>query len=400
LSQTTTRNSLEAIEGTDQWLTAYTNIHTNMETIDAAIAKCKWDATAAPGVGDDSADGYVIGSKWWDITNHKLYECEDNSAGAAVWRQLYPAIVIGTKEVDETDVANGKILKYSSVSGKLEYEVDNDTTDHGSLTGLSDDDHTIYVKNSEYSAKGKILIGTGTGTFSALTVGSNDYILTADSAQSTGVKWAAPAATGTAFWTTVPGTPTRVSDTQFTITDTSNANKYDKVFSKGVILQWTESGTYNTAMISSSSYGSNTVTINIVGDSLTAGFANMKYCIHRAMMKEWIIPGTLATGTSMGRAHFAECAMIKLSVDARVITSGTTNATTFDINDDGTTIITTKPSIASGGYSDLDNVCDSPTTVIAKDSKLTADIDSVSTTPPTEAYITLYWYPEGWRYIT
>ena len=204
---------------------------------------------------------------------------------------------------------------------------------------------------------------------------------------------------GAAFWTDVPGTPTRVSDTQFTITDTSNANKYDKVFTKGTILTWLESSTFNTAMVVSASYGTNTVTINIVGDSLTAGFTAMKYCIHRAQELHFILPGTIAVGTDLGRTHYATCDLIKLAVDVRVKTAGATNATTIDVNDDNTSIITTKPSISNTGTSDLDNVCDAPTTVIAAGSALTLDVDAVTTTPPVDLYAILYVYPEAWRYI-
>lgn len=47
------------------------------------------------------------------------------------------------------------------------------------------------------TAKGGLLIGTGSGTVSELAVGTNNYVLTADSTQTTGVKWAAAAAGGT-----------------------------------------------------------------------------------------------------------------------------------------------------------------------------------------------------------
>jgi len=42
-------------------------------------------------------------------------------------------------------------------------------------------------------AKGTIYVGTGSGTATALAVGSDNQVLTADSAQSSGVKWATPA---------------------------------------------------------------------------------------------------------------------------------------------------------------------------------------------------------------
>lgn len=200
------------------------------------------------------------------------------------------------------------------------------------------------------------------------------------------------------FWDTMPGTPTRVSDTQFTITDTANANKYDLLFKKGAVIKWLESTTINIAMVTGSSYSSNTVTIDIVGDSLTAGFSAMKYCSEMAMVETFIIPGTLAAGTDLSKTWFTKQGIVKLSVDAYVKTAGTTNATTFDVNDDGTTIITTKPSIASGATNGLNNVCDSPTTEIAAASAVTVDIDAVSTTPPVEASVELFYIPTSWLY--
>lgn len=48
----------------------------------------KFDATAAPGTGDDDADGFIAGSLWVDRTNHKVYVCQDNTTGAAVWAEI------------------------------------------------------------------------------------------------------------------------------------------------------------------------------------------------------------------------------------------------------------------------------------------------------------------------
>ena len=50
---------------------------------------------------------------------------------------------------------------------------------------------TSAVSAIDLSTKGKILIGDGSGNPQALAVGSNDQVLTADSSETTGVKWAA-----------------------------------------------------------------------------------------------------------------------------------------------------------------------------------------------------------------
>jgi hypothetical protein len=52
------------------------------------------------------------------------------------------------------------------------------------------------VLEADYTAKGVIIVGTGVGAATALTVGTNNYVLTADSGEASGVKWAAVAGTG------------------------------------------------------------------------------------------------------------------------------------------------------------------------------------------------------------
>jgi hypothetical protein len=55
--------------------------------------------------------------------------------------------------------------------------------------------HDVLTKKIA-DAKGDLLVGTADNAISKLTVGQNNYILTADSAETTGVKWAAPQAVG------------------------------------------------------------------------------------------------------------------------------------------------------------------------------------------------------------
>ena len=90
MPDTSTRNALALPLSSDLGNIFYTGLHTSLETIDAAIAKCNWAAATDPGVGDDSADGYVVGSWWWNTTAHRLWQAESVGAGAAVWRQIWP----------------------------------------------------------------------------------------------------------------------------------------------------------------------------------------------------------------------------------------------------------------------------------------------------------------------
>lgn len=297
------------------------------------------------------------------------------------------ATLVGVVAVDGTDQdhAIGEVVEFAPditwaqmVADALANLVD--TTDVGvpKITLGSDATGDTFYRASD-------------GTLERLPIGSTGQALVVSSGLPS---WGASGA----FWKDVPGTPTRVSDTQFTITDTSNANLYDILFKKGVVLKWLESSTFQTAMCISASYATNTVTVNIVGDSLTAGFTSMQYAAVEAMQETFIIPGTIATGTDLAKTWYTPEQVYILSADAYHKTAGTTNSTVYDINDDGTTKFTTKPTITTGTTSDIDNVADNPSTAVAKDSLITIDVDSVSTTAPVEAYIKLFYYPVSWRY--
>jgi hypothetical protein len=65
-------------------------------------------------------------------------------------------------------------------------------SDHGALGGLSDDDHPQYLLRSVADAKGDLIVGSADDVITRLPVGTDDQVLTADSSEATGLKWAAP----------------------------------------------------------------------------------------------------------------------------------------------------------------------------------------------------------------
>jgi hypothetical protein len=92
---------------------------------------------------------------------------------------------------------------------------------------------TVTITNSmatEIDAKGDLVVGTGADTFARLAVGTNDYVLTADSGETTGLKWAAAAGGGkvlqvveATYGTDTDTSSTSFSDTGITATITPSA---------------------------------------------------------------------------------------------------------------------------------------------------------------------------------
>lgn len=76
-------------------------------------------ATAAPTAGDDSGDGYAVGSRWLDTTNDRAYVCLDATAASAVWLETtVDRTAAAQADSTATDVA-GIVADFNALLAKL-----------------------------------------------------------------------------------------------------------------------------------------------------------------------------------------------------------------------------------------------------------------------------------------
>lgn len=87
----------------------------------ASSIKANYAASAAPGAGNDTTQGYAVGGFWYDTTADRAYTCLDASAGAAVWVELTAGGSLASDLVTvETDYSTASASFVQIGAGTLE----------------------------------------------------------------------------------------------------------------------------------------------------------------------------------------------------------------------------------------------------------------------------------------
>ena len=143
-----------------------------------------------------------------------------------------------TKDTNSLWYYTGSAWAASGATGDIEGVTAGTGISGGGTSG------TVTITNSmatAIDAKGDLIVGTGADTFSRLAVGTNGQVLTADSGEATGLKFATPAAGGGDFVLVTAQTFTASSAVNVNSVFTSTYNNYK------VIVNVTSTSTSNDA---------------------------------------------------------------------------------------------------------------------------------------------------------
>jgi hypothetical protein len=210
--------------------------------------------SSAPSV-DNDGDALIEGAIYWNSVDNAMYawtgsEWGSISSTAAIYRYRYTATGGETSKSGTDD--NGLTLSY--IPGKAQVYLNGvllvPTTDYTASNGTSitslaalaagdileiitftSFELASAIEETIFDAKGDLLVGTAADTVGKLTVGTNGYVLKANSATATGLEWGAydplPSQTGnTGEFLTTDGSTTSWAAVSQVPSQTGNAGLY------------------------------------------------------------------------------------------------------------------------------------------------------------------------------
>ncbi len=151
--------------------------HSKLNAIEASATADQTDAEIRTAV-ENATDSNVF----TDADHSKLNAIEANATQDQTDAEIRAAVEAANDSNVFTDADHTKL-------NAIEASAD--------VTDATNVDAAGAVMNTDLGTKGQILVGDGSGDPSALSVGTNNYVLVADSSEATGVKWATvPAGSG------------------------------------------------------------------------------------------------------------------------------------------------------------------------------------------------------------
>ena len=176
----------------------------------ADIVGNTWDSTITYGVGGTNVVYASDGNYYVSIQANNLGHEPANNANPTWWKNQFDYLA-----VDQQIVAAKSIAVGNATTGLTGVSISNGRLVIG--------DTTAGIASLNTTAKGTIAVGNGTTT-TTLAVGTNNYVLTADSAQTEGIKWAAASTSGVVLLATL--TPTAAANVDFLSTFSSSYSLY------------------------------------------------------------------------------------------------------------------------------------------------------------------------------
>ena len=262
----TTRNVLHEPDPSDIDFPAA--MEANSIILDAAISKRYETATRVPTVTDDASAGYSAGSWWQYTTGPVIYRCTSATIGAAVWKQMWPALDADLTPYIKANGSRGLsaawTIAYQIIStlaiGTSPFAVTSTTKVANLNSDLLDDlEATAFVKKTDFTAKGSIQVASGANTPGNFSVGTEGQSIIVQAAAGQGLAWDSSRLNG---WVAAPALTYAASDApSYTVTITGD---YSAIIMAGMRIKLTDS-TVKYFIVTKSVYSNPNTTLTLYG---------------------------------------------------------------------------------------------------------------------------------------